>query len=122
MSVKGIDLFRDAMAGLEGSYVLIGGSACGLLFAEQGVDFRPTKDLDIVVVADGPGSSFAKAFWGFVRAGGYEPWCGKDEAIHYYRFLNPKVSGYPHMLSLTEELHGMDPCLSLRLRKLMTVA
>ena len=28
MSISGINLFRDAMAGFEGCYVLIGGSAC----------------------------------------------------------------------------------------------
>lgn len=31
MSVRGIELFRDAMRGHEDSYVLIGGSACDLL-------------------------------------------------------------------------------------------
>lgn len=30
--VAGIDAFRDAMAGFEDKYVLIGGGACSLLF------------------------------------------------------------------------------------------
>lgn len=42
MSVEGIGLFREAMGGFEGSYALIGGSACDLLLAEQGTNFRPT--------------------------------------------------------------------------------
>jgi hypothetical protein len=33
MSVRGIELFRDAMSGFEGCYALIGGSACDLLLS-----------------------------------------------------------------------------------------
>lgn len=36
MSVLGIELFREAMRGHEGSYALIGGSACDLLMEAQG--------------------------------------------------------------------------------------
>ena len=32
--VAGIDAFRDALAGFEDKYVLIGGGACSLLFEE----------------------------------------------------------------------------------------
>ena len=69
--VAGIESFREAMAGHESEYVLIGGGACSLLFDEVGADFRLTKDLDIVVLVDDASPSFARALWEFVRAGGY---------------------------------------------------
>lgn len=34
--MRGIDKFRERFAGHEGEYVLIGGSACDLLFGEAG--------------------------------------------------------------------------------------
>ena len=37
--VTGIDSFREAMAGHEGEYVLIGGGACSMLFDEVGADY-----------------------------------------------------------------------------------
>ena len=49
--VAGIDAFRDALAGFEDKYVLIGGGACSLLFEETPQGFRITKDLDVVILA-----------------------------------------------------------------------
>lgn len=51
--VAGIDAFRDAMAGHEDKYVLIGGGAFSLLFEGLPQEFRMTKDLDIVILAAG---------------------------------------------------------------------
>jgi hypothetical protein len=48
--VKGIELFASHFKGFENSYVLIGGSACDLWMQTQGLPFRATKDLDIVIV------------------------------------------------------------------------
>lgn len=97
---SGIELFRETMTGFEGCYVLIGGSACELLLEQQGERFRATKDLDIVILADNADDAFSESFWSFVRGGGYEPWCSKDERLHFYRFVNPKAPGYPHMIEL----------------------
>ena len=100
MSVVGIELFREALKGHEDSYVLIGGSACDLLMEAQGVRFRATKDLDIVALTQGDDVGFARALWSFVKDGGYEPWKGSDEHLHFYRFVEPKIATYPHMIEL----------------------
>ena len=50
--IKGLDVFRDHFKDFQGSYVLIGGVACYLVMEEAGVDFRATKDLDIVLCAE----------------------------------------------------------------------
>lgn len=48
--VFGVDRFRAHFAGHEHQYVLIGGATCELIMDEPGLDFRATKDLDIVLV------------------------------------------------------------------------
>lgn len=100
MSVKGLDLFAEAMKGFESKYVLIGGSACDLLMSQQGVRFRATRDLDIVLLVDGGDTSFARAFWDFIKAGGYQPWCRQNGDVHFYRFVNPTDDSYPTMIEL----------------------
>ncbi len=92
--VAGIERFKEAMSGHEGEYVLIGGGACSLLFNEAGIDFRLTKDLDVVVLVDDAGPSLGRAIWDFVRDGGYETGKRKEGGCTYYRFTLPADS--PH--------------------------
>lgn len=47
--VKGIESFKEHFADFKDRYVLIGGTASTLAMEELGVDFRATKDLDIVL-------------------------------------------------------------------------
>jgi len=100
MSVEGLELFRDRLAPYAESYVLIGGSACDLLFSEQGGRFRATHDLDIVVLVDELLASFAEEFWRFIRDGGYLCGWRNNPDVHYYRFTEPKSAGFPEMIEL----------------------
>lgn len=68
---------------------------------EAGLEFRATKDLDIVLHVEALTPAFAKAFWRFVADGGYEI----GQASHtakpiFYRFQNPADGRYPAMLEL----------------------
>ena len=47
--VRGLDYFRRHFASYSDRYVLIGGTACTLLMEDVGLNFRATKDLDIVL-------------------------------------------------------------------------
>ncbi|KII32681.1 MULTISPECIES: hypothetical protein [Pseudomonas] len=49
--VKGLDTFREAFAGHAERYVLIGGVAASLALEEAGIEFRSTRDLDIVLLS-----------------------------------------------------------------------
>lgn len=97
--VAGIDAFRDALAGFEDKYVLIGGGACSLLFEEAPQGFRITKDLDVVILAATDDIEFGKALWSFVRAGGYSCGVREDGSARYYRF------------SLPDEVVGLEPIM-----------
>ena len=46
--VVGIEKFREYFAAHEDQYAIIGGAACDLLFNAAGLDFRATKDIDIL--------------------------------------------------------------------------
>jgi hypothetical protein len=70
--VRGLDRFREHMRAYVNQYVLIGGAACDLLMEEAGLDFRVTKDLDIVLSVEVLDASFVDAFWRFVRTGKYQ--------------------------------------------------
>ena len=98
--VIGIDRFRAHFAGHEHQYVLIGGAACELIMDEVGLDFRATKDLDIVLVVEALDSAFAARFWAFVEEGDYEIRESSEGAKVLYRFQKPKAEGYPAMLEL----------------------
>ena len=107
--VEGIERFREAMQGFEGCYVLIGGGACSLLLDQQGVDFRQTRDLDIVVLTASADAAFARKFWSFIEEGGYLPGVRDGGQVLYYRFTLPEArigTGYPAMIELFSKHPG----------------
>ena len=84
--VKGLSRFCEALRGHVDCYVLIGGGAYSVLLAERNIDFRATRDLDIVVLTDKAGASFARAFWSFIEGGRYRCGSRNDPGVRYYRF------------------------------------
>lgn len=100
MAIKGLDLFRDYFQGDQDKYVLIGGAACYLAMDEVGLDFRATKDLDIVLCVESMDANFANKFWGFVREGQYESQQKSTGKKQFYRFMKPKNPAFPYMLEL----------------------
>lgn len=96
--VIGFDRFREAFQDFAENYIVIGGSACDWLFTSLNAQFRATKDIDLVVVAERMSPAFAAMIWEFVRAGGYSAYERKDGKKCFYRFLNPTAADYPFML------------------------
>lgn len=43
-----------------------------LVMEDAGIDFRATKDLDIVLCVEALNKEFVAVFWQFVEAGGYQ--------------------------------------------------
>ena len=98
--VKGLEIFRAHFQGFGSRYVLIGGSACDLAMTRAGMPFRATKDLDIVLVVEALDADFVRAFWAFVRAGGYRVQEKSTGQKQFYRFHEPANDAYPFMLEL----------------------
>ena len=70
--LRGLDRFREHFAEFSDRYVLIGGTACTLAMKEAVLDFRATKDLDIVLCIETLDPEFGKAFWEFIKKGSYQ--------------------------------------------------
>jgi hypothetical protein len=98
--VRGLELFADHFAHFRDQYVLIGGTACFLVMEDAGLDFRATKDLDIVLHIEALDAQFVAAFWQFIKIGGYQNrQCSTGKEI-FYRFSSPTSPQFPGMLEL----------------------
>lgn len=98
--VRGLDSFRTWFRGYEDQYAIIGGTACDLLMSDGGLEFRATKDIDLVLIVEAVDSAFAARFWDYVLAAGYEHRKKSTGEPQFYRFTNPKTRDYPAMIEL----------------------
>lgn len=98
--VNGLEYFRKHFAPYVDQYVLIGGTACTIIMQEAGLDFRATKDLDIVLYVEALHENFVRAFWQFVKEGGYKNKQHSTSKEIFYRFSSPSSRDYPAMLEL----------------------
>ena len=98
--VKGLDLFRERFKKFEGTFILIGGAACDEWFGAEGLEFRATKDLDIVLIIEVLDAAFVEAFRAFVAEGEYEIQERSEGTPVLYRFAKPKNEKFPSALEL----------------------
>lgn len=98
--VLGIERFKEWFQGYEDHYAIIGGTACDLLMTEEGLDFRGTKDIDLVLIVEAIKPEFGKHFWEFVRNAGYVRRCKSNGQQQFYRFTDPVSNEYPKEIEL----------------------
>jgi hypothetical protein len=101
--VVGIDRFREYFKDFQESYVLIGGVAASMTMEELGEEFRPTKDLDVVLVVEALNREFVGQFWKFIKDGGYAIRQNGDsdgDSPVFYRFQNPEDKSFPVQVEL----------------------
>ena len=99
--MKGLDVFRAWFADYPDQYILIGGTAATLAMEEAGLDFRATKDLDVVLHVEALTPAFGETFWRFIEAGGYEIRQASDTGKPaFYRFQKPTDNSFPVMVEL----------------------
>ena len=98
--VTGIDKFREHFTAHEGQYAIIGGTACDLLFDAAGLDFRATRDIDMVLCVEAVDAEFGKAFQTFLDGGGYQARERSDGHREFYRFHRPTDPRFPFMIEL----------------------
>lgn len=95
-----IDSFKQYLKGFENQYVIIGGTACELLMSDQELDFRATKDIDMVLIVETLSKEFGEIFWKYVQDAGYQHINKSTDKAEFYRFSNPKLPNYPKMIEL----------------------
>lgn len=98
--VKGFRSFRDWFAGYEEQYTIIGGTACDLLMTEEELEFRATKDIDLVLIVEALTAEFGNCFWQYIQRAGYEHRNKSTNAPQFYRFTKPNNPEYPAMIEL----------------------
>ena len=50
--VTGIESFREKFRDFSDCYTVIGGAACDILMEEADLDFRATKDIDLILILE----------------------------------------------------------------------
>lgn len=101
----GFDHFCTFLNGLEAHYVIIGGGAAALLMDEGGLEFRATKDVDLVVLSRS--TDLNERIITYVREGKYQVNEATNKSPRYYRFKTPENKECPSMIEIfaRNELH-----------------
>jgi len=98
--VIGIDKFKEFFKGYEGSYIVIGGTACDIIAENARFEPRATDDIDIVLIVEGLNTEFINRFWEFVQAGQYNTRQKATEQRNNYRFSEPQTTDFPKQIEL----------------------
>ena len=98
--VTGLKSFQEWFQGYEQQYAIIGGTACDLLMSDEGLDFRATKDIDMVLIVEAVTPEFGKRFWDYIIQARYEHQNKSTGLPQFYRFSHPRNSSYPFMIEL----------------------
>jgi len=109
--VKGLNTFRKYFEDYEDQYVLIGGAACDIVFESSEINFRATRDLDMVLIIEALTPEFGEKLWEFIKAGKYRNKAATGGNPQFYRFDKPENDSFPKMIELfcrnDFELHEM---------------
>ena len=102
--VYGVEIFKEAFAAFQDSYVLSGGTACDAVLAGSRMKARTTDDIDMIVVVEKLTPAFVETFWRFIFEGEYKNGKrkrgdDKEPVYELYRFTDPK-EGYPIQIEL----------------------
>jgi hypothetical protein len=107
--IRGLDRFREHFAEHRKAFVLIGGVACHEWLSTLGLEFRATKDMDVVLVVEAIDQGFVKRFWEFVDGGKYQVREKATGERELYRFSKPQDETYPVMLEIfSRKPEGID--------------
>lgn len=98
--VRGLAEFRRHFEAFTDRYVLIGGVAATLVMEDAGLDFRATKDIDLVLIVEALDAEFGRHFWRFIEAGGYQIRESSGGKPQFYRFQKPTNISFPLMIEL----------------------
>lgn len=100
--VNGLDLVKKYFDGFDDCYTVIGGTACSILYESNDLDFRPTMDIDMILLVDSPRFPvFADKLLKLIDDGGYS--CEErrsNKTKRLYRFIKPQNPGFPSMIEL----------------------
>lgn len=98
--LKGINSFKEHFANYKDKYVVIGGTACSLLMSDTGIEFRATRDIDMIILIENQPNDFINKFWEYIKLGRYTNGSKSTGNPCFYRFYNPQEPNFPDMIEL----------------------
>jgi len=84
---------------LEDQYVVIGGAAAAILLEEQALEFRKTKDVDLVLLTN-DSDELNSRISQYVQKGKYQVKEATEGAPRYYRFQKPEDEMCPEIIEI----------------------
>ena len=96
----GIEVFREHFKYFHDCYIVIGGVACEDHFEQVGVEFRATKDIDLILVVEALSNEFIAHFWKFIKQGKYEQKQVGEGQRQFYRFIDPQNENFPMQVEI----------------------
>ena len=72
--VMGFEAFREVFEEYEDCYTIIGGTACDILMDRANLDFRTTRNIDMILLIENRFEEFWEVLWKFIKDGAYR--CG----------------------------------------------
>lgn len=94
----GFDHFCSYLSGLENLYVIIGGGAASILMEDEGLEFRATKDVDLVVLSRS--EELNTRILSYIKDGGYKTKEATEGSPRYYRFREPTKKDCPALIEV----------------------
>lgn len=98
--VKGIHNFAEYFKEHQGTYIIIGGTACEIIINKAELEPRRTKDIDIIIIIEALTNAFVNRFWEFVNDAGYTTKQVNQTERKHYRFTHPTNEDFPFQIEL----------------------
>lgn len=98
--VIGLDRLRGYFENYTEHYIIIGGTACEIMLESKDIQFRATKDIDMLLLIEALDRPFLNQFWQFIRDGEYANRYIDGQERKFFRFNNPQAKDFPVIVEL----------------------
>lgn len=98
-NIRGVKHFSDFFKDFETDYVIIGGVAASIIFEDNDLSFRATKDVDMVILTNNS-ITLNKKIAEYIRIGGFETKEASKNDPRYYRFSKPENKEFPEIIEI----------------------
>ena len=100
MKLAGIEGFTQFFRDYGNHFAVLGGAACSQWLGEANLEFRQTKDIDMVLIVEAKNREFYERLWEYLHLGGYAKWQRADGKKVAFRFVEPTSPSFPFMIEL----------------------
>lgn len=96
---RGLKHFTDYFSDFSSDYVIIGGGAASVCFDDEKLEFRATKDIDMVLFTNNA-PDFNKKISEYIFLGKYGVNEKTENPPRYYRFSKPEDKNFPEIVEI----------------------